>query len=170
MSWGTLLLVFLRAAFLSINGSTTLALLKDDLVDRLHVLSPQDFATGVVIGSASPGPLGYGCIALGFLADGWRGALVAAFTSWMPAFLAVPLRAWQRKLADRPWVAGLTWGVGAAGTGLLLAMVAALLKSSVHDWRDVLIAAGVLVLLFRRVPMWAVLAIAAAAGAVFLHT
>jgi chromate transporter len=92
MTWPDLLIVFLRAAFLSANGGTTLALLEQDLVQRLRVLSPADFSTGVAVGAATPGPFGYGCIALGFLADGWRGALVATLTSWLPAFLSIPLR------------------------------------------------------------------------------
>jgi chromate transport protein ChrA len=83
MTWLEALSVFLRAAFLSVNGSTTLALLQQDLVGRLGILTPAEFSLGVSVGAASPGPLGYGCIALGYLADGWRGALLAMFTSWL---------------------------------------------------------------------------------------
>ena len=132
MTWSEVLSVFLRAAFLSVNGSTTLALLEQDLVKRLRVLSPADFTTGVAVGAASPGPLGYGCIALGFLADGWRGALVATLTSWLPAFLAIPLRLFYRKLEGKPWMGGLSWGIAASGTGLLFAMVANLGTAGRH--------------------------------------
>ena len=169
MNWGRVLLVFLRAAFLSVNGSTTLALLEEDLVERLHVLSPADFATGVAVGSVSPGPLGYGCIALGFLADGWRGALVATFTSWLPAFLAIPLRAGFRKLEGRAWLTGATWGIAAAGTGLLLAMTVSMAIGSVQDWKDIALGLCVLALLFLRAPAAVVLALAALIGVLFLR-
>jgi len=178
MSWTEVLLVFLRAAFLSMNGSTTLALLQEDLVDRLHILTPSVFATGLVIGSASPGPLGYGCIALGFLADGWRGALVATFTSWLPAFLAIPVRKAYARLEGQPWVQGVGWGVAAAGTGLLLAMAAGLARSAVTagaaagpggGWRAAALGLALLILLFRRLPIPVVLLIGAASGALFLR-
>jgi chromate transporter len=164
-----LAVVFLRDSFLSFNGSSLLALLEQDLVRRLHVLSPADFATGVAVGAASPGPLGYGCIAVGFLAAGWPGALVATFTSWLPAFFALPLRAVYGRLERQPWVAGLTWGVSAAGTGLLGALALGLTARSVTGWREAILGVLLLLLLFRRLPVPAVVALAAAAGALFLR-
>jgi chromate transporter len=168
MSGAEVLAVFLRAAFLSTNGGTTLALLEEDLVKRLHVLSPSDFALGVAVGAASPGPFGYGCIALGFLADGWRGALVATFTSWLPAFFSIPLRAGYRQLEGRPWVRGLTWGVASSGTGLLLGLAVTLTTSAVIGWREAVLGALVLWLLFRRLPAPVTLLLAGLAGALFL--
>lgn len=169
MSLPELLAVFLRAAFFSVNGGTTLALLEEDLVRRLGVLSPEQFATGVAIGSASPGPFGFGCIALGFLAAGWTGAVVAALTSWLPAFLAVPVRAVYRKLEERPWVDGVRWGVAAAGAGLLLSMLVALGATSVTGIREGAVLVAAAALLWRGVPAPAVLVLAAAAGAVWLR-
>ena len=165
MNWATVLTVFLRAAFLSMNGSTTLALLKEDLVDRLHVLSDRDFATGVVVGSISPGPLGYGCIAVGFLADGWRGAIVAAITSWLPAFLVLPLRAGFRRIEHLPWVGGLSWGVAGAGAGLMLALIIGITGSTVTGWKEALIAIAAVLMLTKNVPVPAVILAAAIAGA-----
>lgn len=169
MSGAEIWTVFLRAAFLSTNGGTTLALLEGDLVKRLHVLSPADFALGVAIGAASPGPFGYGCIALGFLVDGWRGALVATFTSWLPAFFAIPLRAGYRQLEDQSWVRGMTWGVASSGTGLLLGLAVTLTASAVSGWREAGLAALVLLLLFRRLAAPVALLLAGIAGAAFLR-
>jgi chromate transporter len=169
MTWEQVLVVFLRAAFLSVNGSTTLALLKEDLVDRLRVLTPADFATGVAVGAATPGPLGYGCIALGYLADGWRGALVATFTSWLPTFLVLPLHAFYRRLEGKPWIGGAHWGVGAAGTGLLVALVLSLAAGSMAGWREALFGVVAFVLMFRGAPAPLVLALAAGAGALWLR-
>jgi chromate transporter len=169
MSGATVLAVFLRAAFLSVNGGTTLALLQEDLVQRLHVLTPADFGVGVAVGAASPGPFGYGCIALGFLADGWRGALVATFTSWLPAFLSIPLRAGYRRMEGRAWLAGLTWGIAAAGTGLLVMMAIQLTQQSIVGVREAVLGAGVLLLLFRRLPAPVILALAGIAGALWLR-
>jgi chromate transporter len=169
VSWTDVLLVFFRAAFLSVNGSTTLALLKEDLVDRLHVLSASEFATGVVVGSISPGPMGYGAIALGFLADGWRGAIVATLTSWLPAFLVIPLRAGYRKLEGRSWVGGLSWGVAGAGAGLLIGLTAGIVQSSVTGWREGGIAAAIVLMLALRVPVAGAIAAGAVMGAIFLR-
>jgi chromate transporter len=169
MTWAQVLVVFLRAAFLSVNGGMTLALLEEDLVTRLHVLSPSDFAVGVAVGAASPGPFGYGCIAVGFLADGWRGALVATFTGWLPAFLSIPLRAAYRRMQDHPSIEGLTWGIAASGTGLLLELAVTLTTRSVTGLREFILAALLLLLLFRRLPAPPVLLVAALAGALFLR-
>lgn len=169
MSGAAVWIVFLRAAFLSTNGGSTLALLEGDLVKRLHVLSPADFALGVAVGAASPGPFGYGCIALGFLVDGWRGALVATITSWLPAFLAIPLRAGYRQLEGRLWVRGLTWGVASSGTGLLLGLAVTLTASAVIGWREAGLAILVLLLLFRRLSAPVTLLVAGIAGALFLR-
>jgi chromate transporter len=169
MTWSELLTVFLRAAFLSVNGGTTLALLEQDLVHRLHVLSPTDFSTGVAVGAASPGPFGYGCIALGFLADGWRGALVATFSSWLPAFLAIPLRTLYRRLEAARWISGLTWGVAAGGTGLLLAMTTNLTQEALRGWSEALLGLFLLLFLFRRLPASVALLIAALTGALLLR-
>lgn len=169
MSWAELLTVFLRAAFLSVNGGTTLALLEQDLVQRLKVLSPADFSTGVAVGAATPGPFGYGCIALGYLADGWRGALVATFTSWLPAFLVVPLRTAHRRLEAARWMAGLTWGVAAGGAALLAALTLEQMIGALTGWREAALGGLLLVLLFRRVPAPLVLALAALGGALILR-
>jgi chromate transporter len=171
VSWAQVLEVFLRAAFLSANGSTTLALLQEDLVQRLRVLSPRDFSTGVAVGCSTPGPLGYGCIALGFLADGWRGALVAVFTSWLPPLLSIPLRNLYTHWEDRAWIAGVTWGIGAAGTGLLAALALSLaVQTAVAGWADFALSGIVLALLLSgRVPLVGVIGLAAVAGAAFLR-
>lgn len=169
MTWGEVLAVFLRAAFLSVNGSTTLALLEQDLVQRLGVLSEAQYARGVAIGAISPGPFGYGCIALGYLADGWRGALVATVTSWLPAFLAIGLRGIYLRLETRAWVHGLRWGMAATGGGLMAALSWTLGLGAVTDLRTLTLAAVLLVLLARRLPAAAVLALAAVAGALLLR-
>jgi chromate transporter len=168
MSGTELVLVFLKAAFLSVNGSTTLALLKSDLVDRLGVLDAQTYATAVAIGSSSPGPLGYGAIALGFFAAGWAGALLAALTSWMPAFLSLPIHAFYGKLEKQPWLAGLTWGVGAAGTGLLVGMIVDLGVDALTGWKAPVLAGISLLFLMRKASPVTVLLAAGVVGAIVL--
>jgi len=169
LSWLEVISVFLGAAFLSVNGSTTLALLEEDLVRRFRLLDPQQFATGVSIGAASPGPFGWGSISLGFLADGWRGALVALFTSWIPAFLAIPLRAGYRRLEAFPWMAGAGWGVGAAGSGLFVGMAYSLAETGVSTpIQAAITGVALLALLFGASPLL-VLLLAAGAGGILLQ-
>ena len=126
------------------------------------------FATGVAIGSATPGTSGYACITIGFLADGWRGALVATITSWPRAFL-VPLRAGYRQLEGRPWVEGAKWGVASADTGLLLAMVHGPARTLLPGGPEIALAQLTVLLLSRRISPAEVLALAALSGALFLR-
>jgi chromate transporter len=169
VSWAEVIAVFARASFLGFSGSTLLALLEGDLVQRLHVLTPAQFATGVAIGAASPGPLGYGCIALGFMADGWRGAVIATLASWLPSFLAIPMAVVRQRLAGRGWLEGLNWGIAAAGAGLLLALAGKMAWSLIPHWPEAAIALAALGLLLARVPLPLVLALAAIVGAVTLR-
>jgi len=169
MTWGEVWVVFLRAAFFSTSGNAVLALLEQDLVVRLHVLSRSQFALGVAVGAATPGPLGYGCIALGFLADGWRGAIIATVTSWMPSLLAIPVRSGMRLLEGRRWMSGVLWGLQSAGAGLLLALASGMARATILGWREALLAAASLALLFRRIHPGVVLALAAVAGAMWLR-
>ena len=129
-------------------------------------MSPTPQKVALVTGAAR----GIGlAVAKRFLADGWRGALVATFTSWLPAFLSIPLRAGYRRLEARPWLGGLTWGVAAAGTGLLMSLAVSLTVHSLTGWREVMLGIITLVLLFRRLPSPVILAIAGLAGALFLR-
>lgn len=169
MTWSEVLVVFLRAAFLSTSGNAVLALLEQDLVGRLHILTRAEFALGVAVGAATPGPLGYGCIALGFLADGWRGATVAMLTSWLPPLLAIPVRSGMRRLEGRRWMSGVLWGLQSAGAGLLLALAVGMLGDAVTGWREAALTVGSLVLLFRKVHPGVVLALAAGVGALWLR-
>ena len=81
----------------------------------------------------------------------------------------LPLHDFYQKLKGRPWLGGMHWGIAAAGTGLLVALVLSLAANSMTGWREALLGLVALVLMFRQVPPPVVLALAARAGALLLR-
>jgi chromate transporter len=117
-----LLLIFLKATMLSSGGLQALPILQEDLVNQRAVLTVSDFAASVAIGRVAPGPNGLFVITIGYYILGVWGAIVGIFGLSLPPFLAVGLIYAYRKIANRPWVAGLTRGIGASSVGLLAAL------------------------------------------------
>ncbi len=122
MSLFELFLVFLKAVMLSSGGLQALPILLDDLTVQRSVLTYGDFATAVAIGRIAPGPNGLFVISIGYYIAGLAGALVGAIALMLPPLLAIGLVRAHRRLANRPWVMGMTRGIAAASIGLLTAL------------------------------------------------
>jgi len=122
VSFLEMLLVFLKASFLSSGGLQSLPILQDDLITQRHVLSYGDFATAVAIGRITPGPNGLFVITIGYYLGGIVGAVAGVLGLSLPPVLAIGLVHAHRRIAGRPWVTGLTRGIGASSVGLLAAL------------------------------------------------
>lgn len=122
MSLAELFLVFLKASFLSSGGLQALPILLDDLTVQRGILSHADFATAVAIGRIAPGPNGLFVISIGYYIAGLAGALLGAIALMVPPMLAIGLVHAHRRLAGRPWFAGLARGVAASAVALLAAL------------------------------------------------
>ena len=117
-----LFLVFLKAVMLSSGGLQALPILLDDLTVQRSVLTYSDFATAVAIGRIAPGPNGLFVISIGYYIAGLIGALIGAIALSLPPLLAIGLVRAHRRLADRPWVVGMTRGIASSSIGLLAAL------------------------------------------------
>jgi chromate transporter len=94
-----LFLVFLKAVFLSSGGLQALP-----------------------IGRIAPGPNGLFVISIGYYIAGLPGALIGAIALIIPPMLAIGLVHAHRRLANRPWVEGMTRGIAASAVALLAAL------------------------------------------------
>jgi chromate transporter len=155
------------------GGHVVLPLLHAEVVEPGWV-SEEDFVAGYGAAQAIPGPLftfsAYLGAVMGPEPDGVPGAALALGAIFLPSFLLVagtlPLLG---VLRTRRRFAGALRGVNAAVVGLLLAaLYDPVWKSAIDAPVDVLLAAALLVLLSLRVPPWAVVPIAAGAGAILL--
>ncbi|HZT08431.1 MAG TPA: chromate transporter [Chloroflexota bacterium] len=117
-----ILLVFLKASFLSSGGLQALPILQDELIVQRNVLDYGAFATAVAIGRITPGPNGLFVITIGYYLAGLAGAIAGIVALSIPPFLAIGLVHAHRRIAHRRWVAGLTRGIGASSVGLLAAL------------------------------------------------
>ena len=163
---------FYRAGSLVFGGGhVVLPLLEAEVVPPGWVT--QDvFIAGYGAAQAVPGPLftfaGYLGAAMDVVSPRWLGGLLALGAIFLPSFFLVVgvLPFWER-LRGVARVRRALLGVNAAVVGLLLAaLYDPVWTSAVRAPEDFALAVGAFVLLaFWRVPPWAVVALAAATGA-----
>ena len=161
--------MFRSGALVFGGGHVVLPLLHDAVVAPGWV-GEQEFLAGYGLVQAMPGPLFTFSAYLGAVRhpdpSGVGGAALALAAIFLPSFLllggVLPLWAFVRR---HVFVQSALAGVGAAVVGVLAAALwNPVLTTSVDNLGDVLFAAGLLVLL-RILPVWAVVPLAAAAGA-----
>ena len=155
------------------GGHVVLPLLQAEVVPPGWV-DGDTFLAGYGAAQALPGPVfafaGYlGAVATPGVATpgGWIVGLIALVAVFLPSFLILTaaLPYWQ-SLRAKPKLRTALAGVNAAVVGLLLAVfVDPVVTSSVLALSDVVIVvAGVALLAWRRVPVWLIVALSAAAG------
>lgn len=155
------------------GGHVVLPLLQAEVVPPGWV-DGDTFLAGYGAVQAVPGPMftfaGYlGAVATpgGGTPGNWWGGLVALIAVFLPSFLILTaaLPYWQ-ELRTKPALRTALAGVNAAVVGLLLAVfIDPVLRSSVLGITDVtIVAVGVALLASRRVPVWLIVVLSAAAG------
>ena len=163
---------FYRAGSLVFGGGhVVLPLLEAEVVPPGWV-TRDEFIAGYGAAQAVPGPLftfaGYLGAAMEVVAPRWVGGLLALGAVFLPSFFLVVgvLPFWER-LRGLVRVRRALMGVNAAVVGLLLAaLYDPVWTSAVRKPEDFALAVGAFALLaFWRVPPWAVVALAAGAGA-----
>jgi chromate transporter len=162
---------FYRAGALVFGGGHVVLPLLNDAVVAPGWVSQQAFLAGYGAAQAVPGPLFTFSAYLGAIEhptpSGVAGAAIALVAIFLPSFLllgaALPLWAAAR---ERVTVQAAVAGVGAAVVGLLAAALwDPVLSTSIHNVGDVAFAL-VLFTLLRFLPPWAVVGMAAVAGAI----
>jgi len=159
---------FYRAGSLVFGGGhVVLPLLEREVVPNGWV-SAESFAAGYAATQAMPGPLFTFAAYLGAASHGWAGAAVATVAIFLPGYLLVigALPFWQR-LRRVAGVAHAVYGINAAVVGLLLAaLYDPLFTGAVTSPLDFALAAAFYALLaYWKLPPWALVLVAALAGA-----
>ena len=75
------------------SGYVLLAVLREDLVQRLHWLTEPQLLDAIAVSQATPGPFFTVATFVGYLLAGWHGAGVATLGMFVPAFAYVALTA-----------------------------------------------------------------------------
>jgi chromate transporter len=106
MSLFDIALLFLRTGVVSFGGgSSVIADLQHELVDRSGAITRDQFFTAFAIGQATPGPGILYLVPLGYYAAGVAGAAVA-FVSFMipPMLLQIVMASRWERMSGSPWI------------------------------------------------------------------
>jgi chromate transporter len=114
-------LYFLKVgAVLVGSGYVLLAVLRADLVAKMHWLSDAQLLDAVAVSQATPGPFFTVATFIGYLVGGWRGAVLATVGVFLPAFVYVGVTArFLPKLRKSAVASAFLDGVNAAAVALM---------------------------------------------------
>lgn len=147
------------------SGYVLVAFLEADFVTNRGWLTEQTLVDAVAVGQFTPGPVFTTATFVGYVFDGFPGALVATLAIFLPSFFFVAItHPLVPRLREAPWASGFLDGVGAAAVAVMAVVVVSLGRIIVDDafaWVVLLVAAVVLVR-FSPSTVWLVLAGAAA--------
>ena len=164
IDWLVYFWLLLKASLFSTGGTGNLPSLHADLIARGWA-TDRHFAEALAVGQLSPGPTGLWVISLGYLTAGWRGAGLALVAVMLPPLLVLLVDRLYRRMGAHPAVQGFMHGLSLGLVGIFLVVLAKLLLNNGLDTGAVLIVLATISLArTRRVPVAALLALAALAG------
>ena len=120
MSPAVVYLLLLKATITSFAGMGSLPQIQQDFVQTHRVLSDEQLSQAVLVGRATPGPMGAYVVAVGYFAAGWPGAVAGWLAMVTPALLAVPLLAAIQRWLHLPRMRGAVDAVVIASVALLV--------------------------------------------------
>ena len=86
-------LLLSKATATSFAGMGSLPQIRQDFVETHQFLSDDQLSQAVLVGRATPGPMGAYVVAVGYFAVGWPGAVAGWLAMITPALAAIPLLA-----------------------------------------------------------------------------
>lgn len=137
----TLFLTFLKiGSVLYGSGYVLLAFLEAEFVERFAVLTNQQLMDAIAVGQFTPGPVFTTATFVGYLINGFEGAILATVGIFLPAFVLVfLLNPIISKLRSSTWVSGALDGINVASLGLMAVVSMKLGISTFIDFVTVLI-------------------------------
>jgi len=168
--FASIFLYFLRVGgVLFGSGYVLLAVLRADLVARLHWLTEAQLLDAIAVSQATPGPFFTVSTFIGYVLGGWRGALLATAGMFLPAFIYVAVIAGILPRLRQSRAAGAFLdGVNAAAVALMAFVGWHFARVTLVSVPALFLAAISALLVFRyRVNSAFVIAGASLAGALF---
>jgi chromate transporter len=153
-------------AFTFGGGLSMIALMEEQVVRRLHWLSPEEFIAGLALGQLTPGPILMVAAYVGYKLHGAVGALAGALATFLPSFVVtlavLPLFDRMRSLA---WARAVIQGVVPAVIGVMVVAILRMWRSAAPDpLATLVLVATVAVLHLSRVTPMKVMLGGAAVG------
>jgi len=152
------------------SGYVLLAVLRGDLVAKLHWLSDAQLLDAIAVSQATPGPFFTVATFIGYLLAGWRGAALATLGMFLPAFVYVGITArFLPRLRKSPVASAFLDGVNAAAVALMAYLGWQFARASLTNVPAVVLAvvSAVLVFYYKVNSAWLVLG--GATAGILLH-
>ena len=153
IAYGKLLeiaLLFLKVGSLTYgSGFVIVGVLRQEIVDNLHWLTPREFIDGIAFGQITPGPVVITSTFIGYLTQGLSGSVVATFCIFLPSFIFVLILASKiEKYKDNFYLKSFIKGANAAAIGAILSTAYLLSKDAIIDFPAFVMFVLVLPVLF----------------------
>ena len=142
------------------GGFASVPLMYHEVVETYAWTDSATFMNGIVMGQVTPGPIVITATFIGFLHAGWAGALIATISVFLPSFLLV-IGLWPvfHRLTALRYFHPVMSGVLCSFVGLLASVALRFIIQVPWDVVRLLLAAGALLALLRKVDiLWVVLA------------
>jgi chromate transporter len=153
------------------SGYVLLAVLRADLVLRLHWLTDAQLLDAIAVSQATPGPFFTVSTFIGYLLGGWKGAALATLAMFLPAFVLVAATAgFLPKLRQSPMACAFLDGVNAAAVALMAFVGYQFARAALINWSVVAIAIVSAFLVFRYQVDSTWLVLGGALAGLLLHT
>jgi chromate transporter len=133
MNVAVVYLLLLKATMTSFAGMGSLPQVQQDFVQTYRVVSDEQLSQAVLVGRATPGPMGAYVVAVGYFAAGWPGAIAGWLAMATPALVAIPLLAAIQRWLHLPRMRGAVDAVVIASAALLVAAGFNLLVDAVRQ-------------------------------------
>jgi chromate transporter len=172
VAMAVLFFYFLKiGAILFGSGYVLLAVLRADLVLRLHWLTDAQLLDAIAVSQATPGPFFTVSTFIGYLLNGWKGAVLATAGMFLPAFVYVAATArFLPALRKSPIAAAFLDGVNAAAVALMGFVGFQFARAALVNLPVIGIAAACAFLLFRYRVNSTWLVLGGAILGILLHT
>ncbi|RYG36258.1 chromate transporter [bacterium] len=145
--------IVLKASLLSTGGFGNLPSIHSDLLER-NWATERTFVESLAVGQISPGPNGLWVVSLGYMVDGWQGALVSTLAIMLPPFLLLAIDRIYRKVQHHDAVEGFMRGLGLAVIGVVSVVLWGFMSSEGFNVKTLAIAGGAVGLgLLKKVPV-----------------
>ncbi|WP_406843249.1 chromate transporter [Flavobacterium soyae] len=132
------------------SGLAIVPFLHSGVVIENHWLTEQQFLDSVAVAMITPGPVVITVGFIGYLVDGFLGALVAALATFLPCYIfTVAMAPYFHKIAGNKSVKSFVDGITAAVIGALAGSVLVIASQTIIDIPTVLIAVITIITLFR---------------------
>ena len=154
-------------AFVFGSGLAIVPFLYGGVVKEYQWLNEQQFLDAVAVAMITPGPVVITVGFIGYLVEGFWGAVVAALATFLPCYLFTILPApYFKKYGKHPAIKAFVDGVTAAAIGAIAGAVLVLGKRTLTDIPSLIIALTTVVILFRfkKLQEPVIIAVSAAIG------